>query len=112
MPVGAPGPDAHHQPCSHLKEEARQLSQGEAGGRCTVDYTLNIPQHKKPLGWIQNVLVTDVGPNERCTTAPLQERPSQFDAGSQNVPKGSKMPEDSESRVVASQKMMDVFMLL
>lgn len=28
VPAGAPGPDAHRQPCSHLKGEARQLSEG------------------------------------------------------------------------------------
>lgn len=38
----------------------------------TVDYTHNTLQHKKPLGWIQNVLVTDEGPNERSTTARMQ----------------------------------------
>lgn len=28
VPVGDPGPDAYRQPCSHLKGEARQLSEG------------------------------------------------------------------------------------
>lgn len=55
--VGAPGPDAHHQPCSHLKEEARQLSQGGLGGRCTVDYTLNTLQHKQLL-WLDSKCVS------------------------------------------------------
>lgn len=32
LPVGALGPDAHLQPCSHLKGEARQLSEGEVVG--------------------------------------------------------------------------------
>ena len=80
-PAGGPSPDAHRQPCSHLKGEARHVSKGKL---LDLIQSTTLTTHCRSH-WL---LVSDVRPNEvyHCLNASgvcaTEDNSRKFDTGS------------------------------